>query len=365
MFDEFVAGSQKVWAHDRALTVGASECFGCIRANHYKKRAKELGYKQDETYEENWGAMRRGDIMENNLIVPACRQGLNRRGMDLIMEGDDQETIVDGYNSATLDGLIIPIDEALGGFLPSDFLEYYGIDPEEFGENQDSVVLEMKSFDPRITIMHEKAIHHGQTQMQMGLIRDTTEYKPNYAVVIYVNASWHDDIRPFVVRYDHDQYMSGRERNEKVFTENDPGRFPAEGKMDGDCKYCKFQEQCAKDSVARVPARQAPLSKTQVDKQDDSLVEELSDLTSALKVAKEEKKTVEKTVEELNEQIRMAMSKAGTSRAVGEGWKTFYSAQRGQKRLSAAKIEAAGLDPEDFKEEGAGFEKLTVTFDKD
>lgn len=360
-FDEFVASHQKTWKYNRNEMVGASECFGCIRKTWFGKRGGEFGFEVDPDYEENWGAMRRGDIMENHLIVPAIRQGLHRRGLDLIMEGDDQETIRDGYNSATLDGLIVPIDPKLGGKLPKDFLEYYGFDGDL---DADSVVLEMKSFDPRIEIKQAKAIHHGQTQMQMGLVRDTTDYKPEYAIVIYVNASWYDDIRPFLVAFDEQEYLIGRERNEKVFEVDDPALFAAEGKLDGDCKYCKFRNACGIVSTGRVPETRAALKKSEIDQQDPDLIDEMGQLVAQQARLKKIEKDNEAELAEVNEGIRQALMKAGTSRAVGENWKVYYSSQAGAKRLSTKLIEEAGLNPDDFKEQGAGFEKLTVTVAK-
>ena len=358
LFDEFyVNDCQKTWSHDRAKSVGASEAFGCMRKSWFGKRGKEFGFEKDPDYKESWGAVRRGDIIENYQIVPAVRKGLERRGLNLIMEGDDQETIVDGVSSATLDGLII---DPSGALLPRDFLSYYGVDPEVFGD-QDSVVLEMKSFDPRINIAQEKAIHRGQTQMQMGLIRETTKYKPNYAVVLYVNASWLDDIRPFVIEYDEAVYQIGRERAEKVFTVEDPALLMAEGKLDGMCAYCPFQRSCADVSVKRVPEKRKALTKKEVEAQDQSLVEELDALVRDLEMRKKDKKAIEREVEEMNEAIRQKLIEANESRAVGQGWKASYTTIAGRKTISKAKLEEAGLDPEDFMEQGAGYEKLTVT----
>ena len=121
------------------------------------------------------------------------------------MAGDGQDTILDGRSSATLDGLAIDC--------PPDILSEYDIPDIE----SDCFVVEMKSFDPRIGIGEAKAVHIGQTHMQMGLIRQTTDYEPNYALVVYVQASWIDDIRCYPVAFDEKIYQIGRERNDKVF----------------------------------------------------------------------------------------------------------------------------------------------------
>lgn len=361
LFDEHVASNQKTWKQDRRLTVGASECFGCIRKNWFTKRGDEFGVQKDSYYEESWGAMERGNIIENHYIVPALEEGLKRRGLKLIMAGDGQDTIIDGIHSATLDGLIIPED---GGFLPANFLEYYGVDPKDFAE-QDSLVVEMKSFDPRLTLQHEKSIHRGQTQMQMGLIREQTEYNPEYAILIYVNASWLDDIRIFVIPYEDSVYRIGRERNEKVFGIDDAGLFAPEGKLDDMCQYCPFQDACAAVTEKRVPSARKALTKAEIELQDKEMLDGLRPLVLKRNDVKQKVKELEAELEEYNEAIRQNLIEHGTSRAVAPDFKATYTYQKGRKQLSKEKMIERGLDPEEFMVEGNGFEKLTVTVAKE
>jgi len=361
LFDEHIASNQKTWKQDRRLTVGASECFGCIRKTWFTKRGDEFGVKPDTHYEESWGAMERGNIIENNYVVPAMEEGLKRRGLKLIMAGDGQDTILDGIHSATLDGLIIKED---GSFLPTDFLEYYGIDQIDFVD-QDSVVVEMKSFDPRLTLQHEKAVHRGQTQMQMGLIRDKTEYKPNFAVLVYVNASWLDDIRIFIIPFDASEYRIGRERNEKVFGVDDPGVFAPEGKLDDMCQYCKYQDVCNEVTQKRVPNARPPLKKGEIALQDKELLDQLRPVVLKREDTKKAIKELEAELEVYNEEIRQNLTLHGVSRAVSDEFKATYTYQKGRKTLSKEKMIERGLDPEEFMTEGNGFEKLTVTVAKD
>lgn len=349
LFDEYVAANQKVWGHDRKESVGASETFGCIRKNWFTKRGEDFGYKKDEEYEQSWGAMRRGDLIENYHVVPAITSGLERRGMKLIMAGEGQDTIIDGRSSATLDGLIIDA--------PRNLLDYYDI--PDMGSEE--LVFEIKSIDPRSPLLHEKGIHRGQIQMQMGMIRDTTDYKPNYGVILYVNASWLDDISVFVVPFDENEYRIGLERNAQVFENDDPSVFPAEGKMDGSCAYCPFTEACSKVSLSRIPAKRKALNKKEISSQEREVIEKLTPLVHKQVALKVEKSNAEQNLEAVNEQIRQALIGAGTSRAVGDDWKISYVAQAGRKTISKEKLIAAGLDPEDFMSEGTGFEKLTVT----
>lgn len=357
LFDEYyVKDCGKTWSHNRNESVGASEAFGCMRKSWFGKLGEKHGFIKDPTYKESWGAVRRGDVIENYQVVPAVRSGLTRRGLDLIMEGEDQKTIVHGLSSATLDGLII---DPTGAQLPKDFLAYYGVDEID----EDSIVLEMKSFDPRINIVEEKAIHAGQTQMQMGLIRETTKYKPKYALIVYVNASWLDDIRVFLVPFDESIYQIGRQRAEKVFATTDPAMLMAEGKLDGMCAYCPFASSCTAVSVGRVPAGRKALTAKEVNVQDQELIQKLDVLVHDLALKKGEKKRIEREVEEGNEAVRQLLIATSNSRAVGADWKASYTTVAGRKTLSKAKMEEAGLDPDDFMEQGTGYEKLTVTID--
>lgn len=352
LYDEHIANNQKSWPQDRRLTVGASECFSCIRKTWFTKLGEKRGVKKDTWYEESWGAMERGNVIENHYIVPAMVEGLRRRGMDLIMAGDGQDTIIDDIHSATLDGLIINA--------PRDLLSNYGLEDME----ADCCVLEMKSFDPQVKLQYEKPVHRGQTQMQMGLVREKTEYKPKYAVLMYVNASWLDDIRIFIIPYDDAVYQEGRKRNERVFNTRSAGSLQPEGKMDGTCTYCPYTEACSKATISRVPPKIAALTKKQTAAQDADFIAELEPLVLARIEAANAESDAEKRKKMLNEEIQQVLIKKGTSRAVGENWKVGYSTQKGKKTLDKGLMIEAGLDPEDFMSEGSGFDVMRVTYSK-
>jgi hypothetical protein len=84
MFEAFSEANEKEWKYDRNASLGASEAFACIRKAFFKK----FGYEQDDEYEADWGAAKRGDIIENYFAVPAvqailpenCHAALRRRG---------------------------------------------------------------------------------------------------------------------------------------------------------------------------------------------------------------------------------------------------------------------------------------------
>jgi hypothetical protein len=197
--------------------------------------------------------------------------------------------------------------------------------------------------------------------MQMGLVREKTEYNPAYAVLVYINASWLSDIRIFIIKYDDAVYRIGRERNDKVFGMDDPGMFASEGKLDGLCDYCNWRGACQKVTEARVPAARKALTKKEVDDQDKEFIDNLTPLVLERKSVNEVLKTTKLQLEGLNEEIRQALIAEGKSRVVGDNWKVTYTAQAGRRTLSKALIEAEVIDPEKFMQEGGSFEKLTVT----
>jgi len=161
MFDEYVENDNKTWQYDRNKSLGASEAFGCLRQACYKKH----GFEVDEGTENSWGAMRRGDIIENAFIVPALLATIPE-GSELLGAGEEQETLLKDLLSATPDGLLIDVSR--------DCLTKYGIADIE----SDSIVTEFKSIDPRVNLTEPKTVHFGQVQVQMGLIRELTDYKP-------------------------------------------------------------------------------------------------------------------------------------------------------------------------------------------
>ena len=349
MFDELIANNQKTWRYDRKLSVGASEAFGCARRAFFEKRGDELGFGRDPGYVENWGAMERGNLIENYHVVPAFREGLARRGMGFIMAGDGQDTILDGRSSATTDGLAIDC--------PPDVLAKYGVPDIK----SDCFVVEMKSFDPRIGIGEAKAVHMGQTQMQMGLIRQTSDYEPNFALIVYVQASWIDDIRCYTVAYDEKIYQIGRERNDKVYECDDPAKFGPEGKIDGSCDYCPFNIVCGEVNQARVPKKVDPLKAREIAAQEQMFLDEVGPLAHQHAELKREAKRIKEEVGVVDEKIKQALIAEGRSRAVGNDWKASYSLIDGRETLSKDKVAEAGLDPNDYLAKGAGFEKLTIT----
>jgi hypothetical protein len=333
--------------HDRSSTLGASEVGQCIRRMYFLKN----GYTEDEGFTHGRGAMDRGDIIENHYWVPGIRGSLPE-GVQLLMAGDEQRTLVEGFVSATPDGLLVGVER--------DCLAHLGI-PDIGG---DELVVECKTIDPRVSLDEEKAEHAFQTVMQLGLIRRHTNHRPNYALISYVNASFLDDVREFVVAYSDEVFEAGLARAKRVFSPTIDGRpvtpidFEPEGKHQGGkpCGNCPFKSRCADVQVAFMPKEERRLEEHEM--------EALGRLVVTERKAHGEKEAAERNHEIAKEEIKEFLRAKGTRRAVGDGWSVGYSAVGGRRSYDHAAMEAAGIDLSLYEKAGTPGDRLTVTIRK-
>lgn len=342
IFADYVAATQKKWAHDRSKSVGASEAFGCLRATWFKKRGSEFGFTPDEDAKESWGATRRGDLIENYHVVPAVSGHLPTGR--LLYAGEDQETLFAGYNSATPDGIIAGLDR--------DALADYGIPDIK----SDCIMLEIKSIDPRVNLRREKDIHRGQTQVQMGLVRETTDFRPHYAVILYIDASFFDDMDIFVVEFDPEVWSAGKLRAETVFTVSDPAEIMPEGKIGGDCEHCKFTSACALVTTGSIP-------KDRAKELEQETIAEFEPLMAEYQEAQDAAKAAEKRFEEAKAAIKAQLLVADSKRVKGKGWSVSWYSQNGRKTLDTEKLkEALGVETlDDYTSVGDPFDVVRVT----
>lgn len=340
LFQAFSDSNEKEWKYDRNASLGASEAFGCLRKAFFKK----FGYEPDDDHEADWGAAKRGDIIENYFAVPAVNAILPKKA-ELLFAGEEQETLRKGRLSATPDGLAINLDK--------DALAELGIDDIE----SDCVVVEFKSFDPRSTIKEAKEIHVGQTQVQMGLLHALTDYRPEYAVIIYFNASFLSDIKVFVVKRNPKIYEAAVERAKLVFSTEDPKHLRPEGKINGDCRLCEFTEECA---IAQGEA--TPREKRKIE--DAAVLDRLALLIKRQKEQAEIKKDAESEGKLIDEEIKEILRDNDTKSAADDRFTVSLSWCAGKKSLDtvilAADLAEKGLSIEDYQKEGSGYERLTA-----
>lgn len=338
MFKAYEDTVEKEWRYDRRASLGASEVFQCLRKSFFEK----WGYEPDDDHEDDWGAAKRGDIIENHFAVPALKAMLTQ-GEALLLAGDDQDTLRVGRLTATPDGLVA--NAARNALL------VLGIDDIE----TDCFVTEFKSFDPRANIKEEKAVHRGQVQVQMGLLHETTEHKPQYAVIFYFNASWLSDIKFYVVRYDPKVYAVAKQRADLVFVDQDPEAVPAEGKIDDTCNFCKFHEECAVASKAAMPTTKRKISNSED-------LDELARLAKARDEASRAKSDADDELKSLNAAIKDFLRKHDTKGVGDDRFTISLSWNKGKKSTDLLAMQADGIDIEQYQNDGVGFETLRVTW---
>lgn len=335
MFEAFSALNEKEWKYDRNLSLGASEVFTCERKTFFKKN----GYEADDEHEQDWGAARRGDVIENNVAVPAI-EAILPKGAQLLYAGAEQTTLKKGRLSATPDGLVIDA--------PLDALAQLGILNCVTGE----FVVEFKSFDPRASIKGAKPVHVGQTQVQMGLIHELTEYRPEYAVIIYFNASILSDIRCFIVERDPEVFKAAKARAVRVYAAKEPTELLPEGKINGDCRLCEFTEECAVAQGDTAPKEKRDVD-TDVQERLATLAQRQKAADAVVKEATNDKKVAE---EEIKQILR-------DERTKGVGDETFSVSLtwcKGKTSLDTLSMVADGIDLEAYQKEGSGYDRLTV-----
>lgn len=325
MLHAYASSLRKEWKHDRSKTVGASEIGGCQRRTRFDKH----GTPRDEGYIDSWGGALRGTVIENHYCVPGVAMCVPA-GWDFLNAGNDQHTLSSGYLSATPDGMLVN------------------------GETGETVVIEFKSIDPRADLSKEKASHHFQAQVQLGLIRETTEYKPDYAVLVYVNASFYDDITEFFIPYSPRIYQAAQARARDIMTADNALGLPPEGKMAGgdECKYCAWASHCAEVTVAGVPKDENEL--------DADAIKQLLALRDAERGLLANKEEAKRDHAEIIEDIKEFLRAHDTRRVKGEGWSVSYSVVGGRSTLDTQAVEAAGLDLSAYYKPGKPAERIVI-----
>ena len=317
--------------HDRSLTVGGSENHTCIRRLWFAKRDTS----PDPGYRDSWGFFQRGHTIEAWLV--GLIQDALPEGYRLLYTGDSQRTLISGRLSATPDGLLITSE----------------------GE---AVVVEIKSLDPRSNLDAPKHQHIHQVQIQMGLFRETTEHRPERALLLYVNASDFSHIVEHQVEFDPGRYAEARNRADRVFDTPRAADLPAEGAWDDSCRYCPFTQACGVAVVEAAPRHSyAQGTSTDLEPADldtlKSLVIERDGVACEIDELSRDKKILE-------ERIKLELRRHDLKKVDGEGWSISHSLVAGRRSLDTDTLEkaldAAGLDLDDFYKIGRESERLTI-----
>jgi CRISPR/Cas system-associated exonuclease Cas4 (RecB family) len=349
IFNAFIEANQKAWAHDRGTTLGASEVFDCLRKGWFSKRGAEFGHEPDEDYDEDWGALTRGNLIENHHVVPAVRDHMPD-GIVVEYAGDEQVTLVLDRNSATPDGLITGLPKGCK-------LRVKGGTQDIVIDDivSDCVVLEIKSIDPRATLMEERNKHHGQTQVQLGLFHEKTEWRPYYSIVLYIDASFLSKVTPFVVKYDPNIYAEAKQRATDVWNITDPMDIMPEGRFSGACEHCKWKRACGTAQVSAIP-------KFDEDKQ--STPETIAEMDTRVQKFFKDKaafEAAERSLEISKERIRELLMSRNTRKMKSGGWSVSWYGQPGRKTYDMKAMEADGINIADYQKDGTPFDVVRVT----
>jgi hypothetical protein len=352
-FTQVVADNAKVW-EDRVTTVGASEVFGCIRSTFFKKIRPDLMDDDDSLDGSNWGHTERGNLIENDFVVPKLRAMF---GADkCLYMGTEQKTFKDGRLSATPDGIVID--------LPSDALLVYG----KKDINGSEIATEIKTFggahaEPRkylidgVAHYEAKLQHIGQNIVQMGAISKNTNYSPKTGAVLYVNPINLKDIRVAIVDFDQGIYDHAKVRAESIYI---PGKtaadFRAEGLKGGNaCTYCQFTEACQKIEVEAFPDNK--LSPSSVD---PKALEEVEKAVKHVAVLRAEYKKLELQKKSAEADLKDHLFNLKTNRLYGADWSVSISKRKGKKTLDKEAMTADGIDLDNYSKEGNPFFVTTI-----
>jgi len=328
---------ETVFLMDRQRTIGASEIGQCARRMFYVKTAN----LPDPDYMDNWGAKVRGKVIEQSFWLPAMRRRFRKK---LLVAGKKQTTVHDRYLSATPDGLLVDLEP--------DFLAEFGI--PDIGPSR-SVLVECKSIDPRVNLGHAKAEHILQVQTGLGLIRELTRHKPDYALVSYVDASFWDDVDEFPVRFDENTYARMHDRAVKIKTAAAATDLKPEGWIAGgkECEYCPFARPCG------IERRSLPEVEAAADPQ---FAAEITDMCRAHEATARQIKTLEANLNEQKDAIKSRLRAKNVRRL--PKIVTWYPVKgRDQVDMTAFKAAAydAGVDAADYTTAGEPTDALRVT----
>ena len=329
----------------RASTIGASEIGQCARKIFYAKNADDPIYaiRRDTDYVDGWGAQVRGATFEQSFWVPALRA---KYGDRLKFAGDEQRSFESGFLSATPDALLT---EA-----PADILAELGVPDIE----SDCVLLEAKTVDPRVKLDAPKPEHRYQVIVQLGLVREATQFAPEYAVISYTDASFWSEITEFAVKFDPDVYETAKRRTAKVMTAHQVSELPPEGWIAGghECRYCPFAKTCG---IARHGVPET--SNAGVDPQ---FIAEARDLAREAKRHQGAVAAAETQLRNVQQEIRERLRAKGLRRVAGDDFSIIWSPVKGRqsldvKALKAAAI-AAGVNVTQFETVGEPTDRLDI-----
>jgi hypothetical protein len=328
---EFVESQKKIWKHDRAQSIGASEIGQCARKIFCTKFEDDpdLAVPRNPDAHDSWGARERGNLIEKHLLVPAMRAKFNHLAMFM---GEEQKTFFDGYLSATPDCLL--------------------------RTNGHYLLIEFKTIDPRAKLDEAKPEHVYQAQMQMGILNALGEYKCDQAIVSYTDASFLSETKEFEIKFDPDYYAAAQKRAAAILTAESMREIAPEGWIAGgqECKYCPFSIACGRQR------KDVPQDGGIADPQ---FVAEIAEEAKKYLFMVSARDGAEKQVRELQTEIKKRLQDKKLRSIVGHGVSVLWSSVKGRiiidgKGLREAAL-SAGIDVKPFESVSEPSDRLTIT----
>lgn len=270
-----------------------------------------------------------------------------RYGAKLLFAGDQQQTFVSGFLSATPDGLLI--DQPRNAL--AEVIDDIGGDG--------SLVVECKTIDPRARLDGPRPEHAYQAQTQIGLIRELTPYQPEWAVISYANASFLDDIVEFPIRFDPVIFENAKKRAAQIAVARSADELKPEGWIAGgrECEYCPFAQACG-------VIRHAVPTKALAEPPDPQFVAEISDLAREAKARRTLVDAAVSDLRDIEHDLKERLRAKGMSRITGDGVAVTWSAVKGRPsfdmkgiREAAAK---AGIDLAEYQTVGEPSDRLVI-----
>lgn len=347
VMNAYAASFNREFSKDRTLTVGASEVGQCLRKVWFSKNEDdpETGIGRDSDHADTWGARVRGSVFENHWWEPALRA---RFGDRLHFAGAEQRTLVRDYLSATPDAVITDLQR--------DCLAHLGV--PDIG--CDCLVVECKTADPRTKLHEAKPEHVFQVHVQIGLLRETTNYQPEWGLITYADTSFWNEMLEFPVRFDPAVYATAHARAGAAMGALNVHEVKPEGWIAGgrECDYCPFTGACGRSRASRVPEA----ATVEID------LQTRTEITTKARLAKMLKAEGEATItraREKEQEVRDLLATCGARSVEGDGVKITWSSVRGRpsydmKALREA-ASAAGIDVEAFSTVGEPTDRLTIS----
>jgi hypothetical protein len=346
-FDDYARSLQRQFDGDRFSTVGASDVGQCARKIYCSKNEgdPDYGVPRNPGHVDTWGAALRGTLIEHHFFVPAMRESY---GDKFQRAGEQQKTLTSGFLSATPDGVLTG--------MPDDALAHLGV-PSISGDG--SLAIEVKTIDPRVELTAPKPPHVYQCQTQLGLLHELTQHRPEYGLIVYIDASFLDTIREFPIKRDPKIFVAAKARAREIMTARSMADLPPEGWIAGgqECETCPWSHACGHER-----GRIAMMAKTPPTPE---FIGEVAGVAREVKRLEGEAAAATTRYRERRHELVTLLRAHGHRSVVGDGVSISWTSVRARVTYAGDGVRRAarnaGLDLSPFEHTGAPSDRLTIS----